>query len=57
MVALAVDSERRCPIGVNPAFTGVLGGIHLSNTSGESAGPKVTLLRVRFSEGSKGVRV
>ena len=41
-------SERRFPPGVDPAFTGVLGGKCLSKYSGERQGPKVTLFRELF---------
>lgn len=46
--SLEVVMERLCPLGVTPAFIGVLGGRCLSNTSGESMGPNVTLFLDRF---------
>ena len=47
----AEGNERWDPLGVDPAFTGVLGGKRLSKNSGERAGPNVTLLRERFLGG------
>lgn len=40
-----MDKERRFPLAEHPALMGVLGGRRLSINSGESMGPKVTLLR------------
>lgn len=47
------DRERRMPEGAEPALMGVIGGRRLSKNSGESMGPKVTLLRVILLGGSE----
>lgn len=52
-----VGRERRVPMGTDPVLMGVLGGKRLSKNSGESMGPKVTLLRVLFLAGSSSVLV
>ena len=46
-----VETERLSPPGVTPVLIGVLGGSFLSNTSGESMGPNVTLFLERFDCG------
>ena len=46
------EIERLWPVGSVPGFIGVLGGRFLSNTSGDSIGPNVTLLRDRLSFGA-----
>lgn len=52
-----VGRERRIPVGTVPILMGVLGGKRLSKNSGDSMGPKVTLLRVLLLGGSSSVLV
>ena len=47
-----LGKDRRTPEASDPALMGVVGGRRLSKNSGESKGPKVTLLRALFLEGS-----